>query len=461
MIWTSLDTWIVVAAALAGATCALIGSFLVLKKVSMMGDAISHAVLPGIAVAFILTGSRAGPVMLVGAALVGILTAVLVQLITRHARLEEGASMGVVFTVLFAIGLILIERAARNVDIHPEHVLFGAVELVPLHVISFWGWDVPRGVVLLVVVLAVNVLLVLLFFKELRLATFDPELATALGINANAVHYVLMVLVAMTTVAAFEVVGSILVIAMLIVPGAIAWLLTRRLLPFLLVSVGVSVVAAVVGHIAAITVPPLFGYADTSTSGSMATVLGLFFFLAMLFAPEQGLLARAWNTARLRLAIGSQDALGLLARAAEKAGEGSLSAAEFRDVSSSPFAGRRLRLAATLGLLRARGLVAARGGRYCVTVRGLEQGRAVLRSHRLWERFFYEDGQVELGELHTAADVLEHYTDPGLQQELAERFAGIATDPRGNRIPEESSPARRIGAPRARTPNDREKEPRA
>ena len=455
MIWTSLDTWIVVAAALAGATSALIGSFLVLKKVSMMGDAISHAVLPGIAVAFILTGSRAGPVMLVGAALVGILTAVLVQLITRHARLEEGASMGVVFTVLFAIGLILIERAARNVDIHPEHVLFGAVELVPLHVISLWGWDVPRGVVLLVVVLAVNVLLVVLFFKELRLATFDPELATSLGINANAVHYVLMVLVAMTTVAAFEVVGSILVIAMLIVPGAIAWLLTRRLLPFLLVSVGVSVVAAVVGHIAAITVPPLFGYADTSTSGSMATVLGLFFFLAMLFAPEQGLVARAWSTARLRLSIGSQDALGLLARAAEKAvdGEGSLSAAEFRGVSRSPFAGRRIRLTATLGLLRARGLVAARDGRYCVTERGLEQGKAVLRSHRLWERFFYDDGQVELGELHTAADVLEHYTDPGLQKELADRFAGIATDPRGNRIPEELSSAR--------APKDRDNKPRA
>ena len=440
MIWTSLDTWIVVAAVLAGATCALIGSFLVLKKVSMMGDAISHAVLPGIAVAFILTGSRAGPVMLVGSALVGILTAVLVQLINRHARLEEGASMGVVFTVLFAIGLILIERAARDVDIHPEHVLFGAVELVPLHVISLWGWDVPRGVVLLVVVLAVNVSLVVLFFKELRLATFDPELATALGINATAVHYVLMVLVAMTTVAAFEVVGSILVIAMLIVPGAIAWLLTRRLLPFLVVSVVVSVVAAVAGHIAAITVPPLFGYPDTSTSGSMATVLGLFFFLAMLFAPQQGLVARAWGTARLRLSIGSQDALGLLARATEKADnrDGSLSAAELRAVSRSPFAKRWLRLVTTLGVLRVRGLVANRGGRYYATARGLEQGRAVLRSHRLWERFFYDDGHVELGELHTAADVLEHFTDPGLQRQLAERFAGIATDPRGNRIPDDA-----------------------
>lgn len=439
MIWTSLDTWIVIAAVLAGATCSLIGSFLVLRKISMMGDAISHAVLPGIAVAFILTGSRGSGVMLLGAAIVGVLTAVLVHLINRHARLEEGASMGVVFTVLFAVGLILIEQAARHVDIHPDHVLFGAVELVPLHVVAVWGIDVPRGVVLLGIVLAINVLVVVLFFKELRLATFDPELATTLGFNATVVHYLLMVLVAITTVAAFEVVGSILVIAMLIVPGAIAWLLTRRLLPFLLVSVAIAIASAVIGHLAAITVPPLFGFVDTSTSGSMAVVLGLLFLVAMLFAPEQGVVARAWSHARLRLSIATQDVLGLLARAAEKPEirDGSLSASEFRDLNRSPFAGRRFRLAATLGVLRARGLVVSRGGRYHATERGAEQGQAVLRAHRLWERFFFDDGQVELSELHTAADVLEHFTDRGLRQALAERFAGTGTDPRKNRIPNE------------------------
>lgn len=439
MIWTSLDTWIVIAAVLAGATCSLVGSFLVLKKISMMGDAISHAVLPGIAVAFILTGSRGSGIMLLGAAIVGVLTAVLVHLISRHARLEEGASMGVVFTVLFAIGLILIEQAARHVDIHPEHVLFGAVELVPLHTVALWGVNVPRGVVLLAVVLVVTVLVVVLFFKELRLATFDPELATTLGINATVVHYLLMVLVAMTTVAAFEVVGSILVIAMLIVPGASAWLLTRRLLPFLLVSVAIAIASAVIGHIAAITVPTLFGFVDTSTSGSMAVVLGLVFLFAMLFAPEQGVFARAWNHARLRLSIATQDALGLLARTAERpeARERGLSASEFRNLNRSPFAGRRLRLAATLGVLRSRGLVVSRGGRYRATERGAEEGQAILRAHRLWERFFFEDGRIELEELHNAADVLEHFTDRGLRQELAERFAGTSTDPHKNRIPNE------------------------
>ncbi len=438
MIWTMLDTWIVVAAVLAGATCALVGSFLVLKKVSMMGDAISHSVLPGIAVAFIVTGTRSGTAMFVGAAVVGVLTAVLVHAINYYSRLEEGASMGVVFTVLFAIGLILIEQAARHVDIHPEHVLFGAVELVPLHLVQVFGFAVPRGVLMLLVVFAIDLSVIALFFKELRLATFDPELATTLGIHATYIHYMLMVLVALTTVAAFEVVGSILVIAMLIVPGATAWLLTRRLLPFLVVSVGVAVAAAVLGHIAAITVPPLFGYVDTSTAGSMATVLGCIFFVAMFCAPEQGIIARGFDVVRLRLSIGTQDVLGLLARAAERPGTdaGRLSASDLRTLRRSPFAARRVKLAAILGLLRMKGLIALRNGSYEMTVRGKEQGRQILRSHRLWERYFYDDGNVDMSELHPAADVLEHYTSARLGDDLSERFAGEYSDPQGRPIPD-------------------------
>ena len=427
-----------VAGALAGASCALVGSFLVLKKVSMMGDAISHAVLPGIAVAFILTGSRAGGAMFVGAAIVGVMTAVLVEAVRRYGRLEHGASMGVVFTVLFAVGLILIERAAGHVDIHPEHVLYGAVELVPLHLVMIAGLELPRGVVVLLVMLVINLTVVTLLFKELRLATFDPGLATTLGINATAMHYLLMTLTALTTVAAFEVVGSILVIAMLIVPGATAHLLTRRLLPFLAVSVAVALLAAVLGHIAAIGIPPWFGFEDTSSSGSMAALLGLLFLTAFLAAPEQGVIARGWILVRLRLSIVSQDALGLLARAHETPAnpDGSLSFSELRSVSLSPFTARSVGPAMALLLLRLRGLVTSDKRRYRLTARGLTAALKVLRAHRLWERFFYEDGDVELEELHPAADLLEHYTDAGLREALAERFPGRSTDPRGKRIPE-------------------------
>jgi manganese/zinc/iron transport system permease protein len=445
LVWTSLDTWIVIAAALAGASCALVGSFLVLKKMSMMGDAISHAVLPGIAVAFILTGSRATGVMFPAAVAVGVLTTVLVQLIHRHGKLEQGASMGVVFTVLFATGLILIERAAGNVDIHPEHVLFGAVELVPLYVVSVAGFEIPRGVVVLCVVLLINLTVVVLLFKELRLATFDPELATSLGINAGWIHYLLMAMVAVTTVAAFEVVGSILVIAMLIVPGATAHLLTRRLPTFLTVAVALSVVAAVLGHGAAVTVPPIFGFEDTGTAGSMATILGLLFFSTFLLAPDQGVLFRFQARLRLRVSIATQDILGLLAREEEKptSTAGSLTRAEFGFVARSPFQNRRFLLLVALTLLRMRGQIKRSGGRYTLTAAGLPAAREILRTHRLWERFFYDDARVDLSELHTAADFLEHYTDAELQEALATRAGDTRTDPRGKPIPERETRERR------------------
>ncbi|TVR59885.1 MAG: iron ABC transporter [Spirochaetaceae bacterium] len=451
MIWTSLDTWIVVAAAMAGVSSALVGSFLVLKKMSMMGDAISHAVLPGIALAFIITGSRAGGTMFIGAAVIGVVTAVLVEAVRRYGRLEHGAAMGVVFTILFAIGLILLERAAHHVDIHPEHVLFGAVELVPLTVVRIGRFDVPRGVLVLSLVTFMNIAVVTVLFKELKVATFDPALATTLGINANAMHFLVMILVAITTVAAFDVVGSILVIAMLIVPGATAHLVTRRLVPFLCVAVALAILAAAAGHVVAIGVPPLFGFEDTSTAGSMAVVLGLFFFLAFLFAPETGVIARVVNRVRLVFTVATQDVLGLLARARERGlnadegvetgvidarGRAGLSVRGLRSVARSPFAARSVVLRVALVLLNARRLVARRAGGFVLTERGAREAQRVLRSHRLWERYFFEDARVSRAELHTAADFLEHYTDEQLSDELEDRIVGPRTDPEGRPIPE-------------------------
>ncbi|MCA1754689.1 MAG: metal ABC transporter permease [Spirochaeta sp.] len=418
MIWTSLDTWIVVAAALAGLASALVGSFLVLKKMSMMGDAISHAVLPGIAVAFILTSSHASGVMFLGAAVIGVLTAVLVQLVQRYGRLEQGAAMGVVFTVLFAVGLILIEQAAQHVDIHPEHVLFGAVELVPLYTLQLFGLAIPRGVAVLGVITVVNLAVVVLFFKELRLAGFDPALADALGIGSGRMHYLLMVLVALTTVAAFEVVGSILVIAMLIVPGATAHLLTKRLVSFLVVACGVAVTAAVLGHVAA----------------------------ALLTAPENGVIPQALTLLHRRVVVARQDILGLLVRHTETfSTKGNavlvpeptgLNLQQLRSLPGSPFPAGSGMLRLALITLRLSGSVSRTGKRYYLTPQGMKQAHELLRSHRLWERFFHDEGNVLLDELHPAADYLEHYTDGELREALAHKYTGEGRDPRGNKIPD-------------------------
>ncbi|MDP4610774.1 MAG: metal ABC transporter permease [Opitutales bacterium] len=305
MEWYAIDTWIVIVGILAAVSCALLGNFLVLRKMSMMGDAISHAVLPGLAIAFLVTGARASLTMFIGAAVVGVLTAVFTQWVSRFGKVDEGASMGIVFTTLFALGLLLIVQAADHVDLDASCVLYGAIELTPLDVVwrpSIFGaiLDVPRAAVVLSIVCAVNLLFVVFFFKELRITSFDSELATTMGINANWMHYLLMTLVAITTVAAFEAVGSIIVIAMLIVPAATAHLLTDRLGVMILLSVILAALAAVLGHITALFVPGWLGFDPavvdaTSTSGMMAVMAGVLFAITLFCAPRYGILIKKFG----------------------------------------------------------------------------------------------------------------------------------------------------------------------
>lgn len=295
--WTDFDTWIAVTGTLCAVAAALPGCFLVLRKMSMMGDAISHAVLPGLALAFFLTGTRASLPMFLGAAVIGVLTAVFTQWINRFANVDRGAAMGVVFTTLFAIGLVMIVRAADHVDLDPGCVLYGAIELTPLDTVTLGSLDLPRAALVNGGVLLANVLIIALLYKELRLGAFDPTLAETLGFSSGFLHYLLMTMVAVTTVAAFESVGSIIVIAMLIVPAATAQLLTRRLLPMLLVAAAVAAASAWLGHLGAMTLPSWFGFRSTTTSGMMATAAGLLFTLAWIAAPRVGLVAR-WHQRR-------------------------------------------------------------------------------------------------------------------------------------------------------------------
>lgn len=300
MEWFSIDSWIVVVGVLAAIACALLGNFLVLRKMSMMGDAISHAVLPGLAIAFLITETRASLTMFIGAAVVGVLTAVFTQWISRFGNVDRGASMGIVFTTLFAAGLLLIVRAADHVDLDPGCVLYGAIELTPLDVVwrpEIFGviLEVPRAALVLGGAVVFNLCFVLLFFKELRISSFDAELATTMGINANVMHYLLMTLVAITTVAAFEAVGSIIVIAMLIVPAAAAHLLTDRLGMMVFLSVLLAALSAALGHLSALVVPGWFGFNDTSTSGMMAVMAGVIFAVVALAAPRHGILAKKFR----------------------------------------------------------------------------------------------------------------------------------------------------------------------
>jgi manganese/zinc/iron transport system permease protein len=436
--WRPMDTWILIVGALCAMSCALPGAFLVLRKMSLMGDAISHAVLPGLAVAFLVTGTRDSLVMLAGAGLVGVLTAALVHWIHAAGKVDQGAAMGVVFSVLFALGLILIRQSADRVDLDPDCVLYGAIELSPLDQTRVLGWEVPRAALTLGGTFVLNGLFVLLLYKELKITAFDPALATALGINARLMHYLLMIIVAITAVAAFESVGSILVIAMLIVPPAAAYLLTDRLGLMLLLSLFLAALSAGLGHLAAITAPGWFGFAGVSTSaaGMMAAAAGVLFLLAMLFGPRHGAISKLLHRAALAVRIVREDLLGLLFRQ-QRPGEPEAVAVGVSDPGQAVGAGRLVTRLALRSLRRA-GQLVREGGLYRLTAAGRVAAQQLVRSHRLWEAYFEQHAQLPADHLHQPAEQLEHVTGPALRERLAESLGHPPRDPHGTSIPPEA-----------------------
>lgn len=285
----SNDLWTIATAACCAIACGVLGCFLVLRRLSLLGDAISHAILPGLAGAFLLTGSRDILPMLIGAMLVGVMTAVLSAGLNRWGRVPEDASMGVVFTTLFALGVVLITFAAKNVDLDPGCVLYGLLEFVPFDTTQIMGVQVPRAFVWLLAALTVNIALILVFFKELKIVSFDPYLATTMGISATLVHYGLMTAVAATSVASFEAVGSILVIAMFVAPGATAQLITDKLGAMLFWAAGIAALCALLGYIGAV-------WLNTSIAGMVAATSLAVFLLAVVASPTHGLIAKRLRT---------------------------------------------------------------------------------------------------------------------------------------------------------------------
>lgn len=300
----SAATVIVLTAMLVGVACAIPGCFLVLRRTAMMGDAISHAVLLGIVGAFALTGGQAPVPVLIGATVVGVLTVALVELVRRSGLVADDAAIGLVFPALFAVAVVAISRFPSVIHLDVEHVLYGEIAYAPLDRLVLFGVDVGyRSLWVLGTLAVVNVALAVLFFKELKLATFDGELAATLGFSPRVVHYGLMTVVAATAVIAFDSVGSILVVGMLIVPAATAWLLTDRLRAMLVWAVGAAALAGIGGYWLARVL-------DGSISGSMATVGGLLFALAFLAAPRHGAIAgwRRRRTLRRSLAARAEGA---------------------------------------------------------------------------------------------------------------------------------------------------------
>jgi manganese/zinc/iron transport system permease protein len=281
-------------AAVTAAACALPGVFLVLRRMSLMSDAISHAILLGIVLAFFVTENIASPLLIAAAAATGVLTVSLVEALHRTRRVKEDAAIGLVFPALFSMGVILISRYAGNVHLDVDAVLLGELAFAPFNRLVVGGTDLgPRTLWVMIAILALDVAFILAFYKELKLTTFDAALAGALGFAPAVVHYAFMTLVSVTAVGAFDAVGSVLVVALMIAPPSAAYLLTDRLPRMIGLSVGIGVASALAGY----WMSYLF---DVSIAGSMATMTGVAFGLVFLFAPERGAVALARRRARQR-----------------------------------------------------------------------------------------------------------------------------------------------------------------
>ncbi len=259
------------------ASCAITGVFLVLRKMSMTSDSITHTILLGIVLAFFVTNDLSSPFLLVGAALMGPVTVWLTELLTKTKLLGEDSATGTVFPLLFSIAVILITRYAGTAHLDTDSVLLGELAFAPFDRLVINGVDIgAKGLYVGGALLLINVAFVTIFYKELLISSFDPVLAAAMGFSPAIMHYSLMTAASLTAVGAFEAVGSVLVTAFMIAPAAAAFLLTKNLKKMLITAAGIGCISGICGYHTAV----LF---EVSIAGCMACWAGGIFLLAFVY----------------------------------------------------------------------------------------------------------------------------------------------------------------------------------
>ena len=294
---TSAQIEIQLIASLVAIACAIPGVFLVLRKMALISDAISHAILPGVVIGFFVTHDLSSPFLIILAAFTGILTVFLVEFIQKTGLVKEDTAIGLVFPALFSIGVILIAQNANDVHLDIDAVLLGELAFAPFDRLELFGLDVgPKSLWVIGTILIITLSLLAAFFKELKVSTFDVGLASALGFSPVVLHYGLMTVASVTTVGAFDAVGAILVVALTIAPAATAYLLTKDLKVMILLSVGFGVFSAISGYWLAHGL-------DASIAGSIASVLGVVFLIVFLFAPGTGMISVGYKQSRQKIEV--------------------------------------------------------------------------------------------------------------------------------------------------------------
>lgn len=400
-----------IASSMVGVMCGVLGCFIVLRNMSLIGDALSHAILPGVVFGFMIAGySVLG--FFIGSVVAGLFAAFAITWIQQNVKTKNDAAIGIVFTAMFSVGVMAISHLSRTEGVHLDlkDFLFGNVLGVSdqdLYLTGFIGLYVLISIVV--------------FYRYLFATTFQPVIAETMGISVKTVHYFLMLLLSFVVVASLRTVGVILVVAMLITPAATALLLTNRLQRVLLLSGLIGFISAVSGLILAIIW-------DTTPGPAMTIVATIIYALAMLFAPEKGLIFKWIRNRRTKEKIIIEDILKQTLRLGEK---GKVTVAKLSDklgFSSNSIRGK-------LPTLKRKGWLIEKNEVLTLTSEGKVQATRMVRAHRLWETYLVEKMGLSSEQIHEDAERFEHILTDEIMDEMEERLGYPAHDPHGSPIP--------------------------
>jgi len=408
-----------IASCLVGLLCGSLGVFIVLRNMALIGDALAHAILPGIVVAFVLVGYST-LAFFIGAVAAGLITAVAITWIQHSSNTKNDAAIGIAFTAMFAIGVIGISRISRNEGVHLDlkDFLFGNILGVS-----------DQDLMLTGTVAVFTIMALLVFYRPLFATTFQSTIAHTMGINTRMVHYFLMLLLSFAVVAALRTVGVILVVAMLITPAATALLLARRLPRVLILASGIGLLTALTGFYISVVV-------ETTPGPAMTVCATGFYLLALVFAPERGILSRFFKRRTMRRKVLEED---ILKRAVKPSSDPQHWLAELN--LSQPGMNKYLQL------LSKKGLMQRVNDQWVLTATGQQRANEIIRAHRLWETYLVEKAGMTEAQIHLDAEALEHSLNFELLDEIEELLGYPSADPHGSPIPQvHRTPARYLDA---------------
>jgi ABC-type Mn2+/Zn2+ transport system permease subunit/Mn-dependent DtxR family transcriptional regulator len=399
------------ASAMVGIMCGLLGCFIVLRNMSLIGDALSHAILPGVVVAFMVVGYNVMG-FFIGSVIAGLLAAVLITWIQRNVKTREDAVIGIVFTSMFATGVMGISWLTRQQGVHLDlkDFLFG--NILGISNQDLW---------LTFLVMLFCIICIIAFYRYFFITTFGSVVANTLGISSSTIHYFLMLLLSFSVVASLQSVGVILVVAMLITPASAAYLLTQRLKIMLVISAGIGVFAAISGLLIAIIFE--------TTPGPAMTLMATFAYLmAILFSPQKGLVSKWLKQYRMKQKVEAEDVLKQSIKLLEISALNLSNLKEKLQISN-------FKLKSILNRLQKEQMITISDNFITLTEKGHAKGYDLVRAHRLWETFLVNEMGLNTEQIHDDAEKFEHLLPDSLLQEVERKLGYPQLDPHGSPIP--------------------------